>query len=56
MEDLEYWVTCSNCAWAWGPGSEDDANAAALEHHEGTGHETNVSAGGINTNPPDPEA
>jgi len=28
--------------------------AAALEHHEGTGHETNVSAGGT-TSSPEPE-
>jgi hypothetical protein len=56
MEDMEYWVTCSNCAWSWGPGSEDDATAAALEHHEETGHEANVSAGGAATPPADSDA
>jgi hypothetical protein len=53
---MEQWVTCSNCGWSWGPGSEEDANAAALEHHEETGHEANVSAGGDAIAPPDPEA
>jgi hypothetical protein len=44
MGEMEYWVTCPSCAWSWGPGSEDDAKAAALEHQEETGHEANVSA------------
>ncbi len=55
MDGMEYWVTCSNCAWAWGPGSEDDANVATLEHQEETGHEANVSAGGV-SDPPGDEA
>jgi hypothetical protein len=44
VTDTECWVTCSNCGWAWGPGSKDEANEAALEHQEETGHEANVSA------------
>ena len=55
MTDMEYWATCSNCAWTWGPGSEDDGNAAALEHQEQTGHEAHVSAGGDTLDPPGDE-
>jgi hypothetical protein len=55
VNDREYWVTCSNCAWTWGPGPQDDANAAALAHHEETGHEANVSAGDTVALPPDDE-
>jgi hypothetical protein len=52
MADREYWDTCENCAWSWGPGSEEDANAAALEHQEQTGHQAHASAGGVDTDPP----
>jgi hypothetical protein len=52
VEGVEYWATCSNCHWSWGPGSEDEANAATLEHSEQTGHQTTESPGGTDTSPP----
>jgi hypothetical protein len=52
MEDREYWDTCENCAWSWGPGPEEEANAAALEHQEQTGHQAHASAGEVDTRPP----
>ena len=52
MADREYWDTCENCAWSWGPGSKEDADAAALEHQEQTGHQANASAGGVDPHPP----
>jgi hypothetical protein len=53
MGDREYWDTCENCAWSWGPGPEEDANAAALEHQEQTGHQAHASAGDLDTHPTD---
>jgi hypothetical protein len=52
MEDMEYWTSVGTPPGRGGPGSEDEANAAALEHQEETGHEANVSAGGVDTYPP----
>jgi hypothetical protein len=56
MEDREYWDTCENCGWSWGPGSEEDANAAALEHQEQTGHQAHASAGEVETHTTDDQA
>ena len=51
MGDMEFWGTCENCAWSWGPGSEEDANAATLEHQEQTGHQAKASSGSVETHP-----
>jgi hypothetical protein len=53
MEEREFWHTCEHCAWSWGPGSEDDANAAALEHQEQTGHVASASSGGVDALAPE---
>ncbi|MEO8422495.1 MAG: hypothetical protein ABI595_01130 [Actinomycetota bacterium] len=53
MEEREYWDTCENCSWSWGPGSEEEADAAALEHQEQTGHQAKASAGEVDAHAPD---